>query len=255
MENHSTLARSVAADQGASQPPRAVVLLSGGLDSATTAAWAKAEGYTLSALSIAYGQRHAVELAAAREVAAALGITDHVVLEVDLAAFGGSALVDPAATVPKGRSETEMAAGIPATYVPARNTVFLSLALALAETRRAAAIVLGVNAIDYSGYPDCRPEYLEAFQALARLATKAGVEGHAPRILAPLVSLSKAEIIRLGHSLGLDYGLTTSCYDPGPAGRPCGDCDSCRLRAAGFAAAGLIDPRVVGWGSPRAGSG
>ena len=245
MENASTIASPLASDQDATEPPRAVLLLSGGLDSATAAAWAKAEGYSLSALSIAYGQRHAVELAAAREVAAALGITDHVVLEVDLAAFGGSALVDPAATVPKGRSDTEMAAGIPATYVPARNTVFLSLALALAETREAAAIVLGVNAIDYSGYPDCRPEYLDAFQALARLATKAGVEGHAPRILAPLVSLSKAEIIRLGHSLGLDYGLTTSCYDPGPAGRPCGDCDSCRLRAAGFAAAGLVDPRGV----------
>ena len=219
MENHPTIAAAAPAGQGgADDPPRAVVLLSGGLDSATAAAWAKAEGYALSALSIAYGQRHAVELAAAREVAAALGITDQVVLEVDLAAFGGSALVDPAATVPKGRSDAEMASGIPATYVPARNTVFLSL-------------------------------------ALARLATKAGVERHGPRILAPLVSLSKAEIIRLGHSLGLDYGLTTSCYDPGPAGRPCGECDSCRLRAAGFAAAGLDDPRTVGWGTPRAGSG
>jgi 7-cyano-7-deazaguanine synthase len=173
-----------------------------------------------------------------------LGIDDHVVLTVDLAAFGGSALVDPAAHVPKSRTDTEIAHGIPSTYVPARNTVFLSLALALAEARGADAIVLGVNAIDYSGYPDCRPEYLAAFEALAALATKAGVEGHAPRILAPLVSLSKAEIIRLGHSLGVDYGLTTSCYDPLAGGRPCGACDSCLLRAAGFAAAGLADPRV-----------
>lgn len=231
--------------EAVSNPPRrAVVLLSGGLDSATAAAWARSEGYTLSALSIAYGQRHAVELDAARDVAAALGIADHVVLEVDLAAFGGSALVDPAAAVPKNRSDEEIGTGIPATYVPARNTVFLSLALALAETRGADGIVLGVNAIDYSGYPDCRPEYLAAFEALAALATKVGVEGRSPRLLAPLVTLSKAEIIRLGHSLGLDYGLTTSCYDPGPRGEPCGGCDSCRLRAAGFAAAGLDDPRT-----------
>ncbi len=247
MENRATIDAASAAGQGgaAGRPPRAVVLLSGGLDSATAAAWARAEGYTLSALSVAYGQRHAVELAAARDVAAALGITDHVMLDVDLAAFGGSALVDPDAAVPKGRSDAEMAGGIPATYVPARNTVFLSLALALAETRAAEAIVLGVNAIDYSGYPDCRPEYLAAFESLAGLATKAGVEGQPLRILAPLVSLSKAEIITLGHSLGLDYGLTTSCYDPGPAGRPCGGCDSCLLRAAGFAAAGLVDPRAA----------
>ena len=246
METRQTIDTAVAAGQGRGAVPvrRAVVLLSGGLDSATAAAWARCEGYSLTALSIAYGQRHAVELAAAREVAAALGITDHVELAVDLAAFGGSVLVDPAARVPKGRSDAEIAHGIPATYVPARNTVFLSLALALAETRGAEAIVLGVNAIDYSGYPDCRPEYLAAFERLAALATKAGVEGRAPRILAPLVSLSKAEIIRLGHSLGVDYGLTTSCYDPLPDGRPCGECDSCRLRAAGFAAAGLVDPRV-----------
>jgi 7-cyano-7-deazaguanine synthase len=224
--------------------PRAVVLLSGGLDSATAAAWAAREGYRLSALSIDYGQRHAVELAAARDVAAAVGIDDHVTLRVDLAAFGGSALVDSAAVVPKGRSDAEIGGGIPTTYVPARNTVFLSLALALAETRGAEAIVLGVNAIDYSGYPDCRPEYLAAFERLAALATKVGVEGHAPRLLAPLVSLSKADIIRLGQSLGLDYGLTTSCYDPGPRGEPCGGCDSCLLRAAGFAAAGLVDPRA-----------
>jgi 7-cyano-7-deazaguanine synthase len=246
MENLPTIDTAVAAEQGGATAGvrRAVVLLSGGLDSATAAAWARGQGYALTALSVAYGQRHAIELTAAREVAAALGIGDHVELAVDLAAFGGSVLVDPAAVVPKGRSDAEIAHGIPATYVPARNTVFLSLALALAETRGAAAIVLGVNAIDYSGYPDCRPEYLAAFERLAALATKAGVEGNGPRILAPLVSLSKAEIIRLGHSLGVAYGLTTSCYDPLPGGRPCGACDSCRLRAAGFAAAGLVDPRV-----------
>ncbi len=223
---------------------RGVVLLSGGLDSATAAAWAIGPGYTLAALSIDYGQRHAVELAAACDVAKALGTTDHVTLRVDLAAFGGSTLVDATAAVPKGRTDTEIGTGIPSTYVPARNTVFLSLALALAETREAEGIVLGVNAIDYSGYPDCRPEYLAAFQTLAALATKIGVEGHAPRLLAPLVEFSKSEIIRLGHSLGLDYGLTSSCYDPGPRGEPCGECDSCRLRAAGFAAAGLDDPRT-----------
>jgi 7-cyano-7-deazaguanine synthase len=219
------------------------VLLSGGLDSATAAAWAIREGYAVTALSIAYGQRHAVELAAAKAVAASLGITDHVELAVNLAAFGGSALVDTAVAVPKGRRDDEIASGIPVTYVPARNTVFLSLALALAEARGAAAIVVGVNAIDYSGYPDCRPEYLAAFESLARLATKAGVEGHAPKILAPLVLLSKAEIIQLGNTLGVDYGPTTSCYDPLPDGRPCEQCDSCQLRAAGFAAAGLVDPR------------
>jgi 7-cyano-7-deazaguanine synthase len=245
MENQRTIDTAAAVGQGggATGARRAVVLLSGGLDSATAAAWARAEGYSLTALSVAYGQRHAVELAAAREVALALGIADHVELAVDLAAFGGSSLVDPAAPVPKGRSDAEIADGIPTTYVPARNTVFLSLALALAETRGAEAIVLGVNAIDYSGYPDCRPEYLAAFERLAALATKAGVEGRGPRILAPLVDRSKAEIIRLGRSLGLDYGLTTSCYDPPADGRPCGECDSCRLRAAGFAAAGLVDPR------------
>ncbi len=246
MENPHPIAAAAATAPGGPSAGmrRAIVLLSGGLDSATAAAWAQAEGYSLVAFSVAYGQRHAVELAAARQVAAALGIADHVELAVDLAAFGGSALVNPGAAVPKGRSDAEIAHGIPVTYVPARNTVFLALALALAEARGAEAIVLGVNAIDYSGYPDCRPEYLAAFEALAALATKAGVEGHAPRILAPLVTLSKAEIIRLGHSLGVDYGLTTSCYDPLPDGRPCGACDSCQLRAAGFAAAGLVDPRL-----------
>jgi 7-cyano-7-deazaguanine synthase len=222
-----------------------VALLSGGLDSATAAAWARDAGMRLVALSIDYGQRHRVELDAARAVARSLGIADHVVLAVDLAAFGGSALVDDSVAVPKGRSDAEIAAGIPATYVPARNTVFLSLALALAEARGADAIVLGVNAIDYSGYPDCRPEYLEAFCRLAGLATKAGVEGRPIDILAPLVTLSKAEIVRLGLALGVDLGLTTSCYDPAADGRPCGACDSCRLRAAGFAAAGAIDPRAA----------
>jgi 7-cyano-7-deazaguanine synthase len=223
----------------------AVVLLSGGLDSATAAAWAIDRGYRLSALSVDYGQRHRCELDSARAVAGALGITDHAVIRVDLAAFGGSALVDAAIDVPKGRSDAEIGHGIPTTYVPARNTVFLALAMAMAETRGAEALVLGVNAIDYSGYPDCRPEYLDAFSKLAQLATKAGTEGKPLEIVAPLIDLSKEAIIRLGLSLGLDYGLTTSCYDPDAAGRPCGRCDSCLLRAAGFAAAGAIDPRAV----------
>ena len=176
-------------------------------------------------------------------MARALGIADHVVVKVDLAAFGGSALVDASIAVPHGRPDAEISHGIPVTYVPARNTVFLSLALAMAETRGADAIVLGINAVDYSGYPDCRPEYLEAFARMATLATKAGVEGKPLEFLAPLVDLSKEAIVRLGLSLGLDYGLTTSCYDPLPNGRPCGTCDSCRIRAAGFAAAGAADPR------------
>ena len=222
----------------------AVVLLSGGLDSATAAAWATSKGYRLSALSIDYGQRHRCELDAAKNVAASLGISDHVVLPIDLAAFGGSALVDPSMPVPKNRSDADIGLGIPVTYVPARNTVFLSLALAMAESRGAGAIVLGVNAIDYSGYPDCRPEFLAAFGEVARLGTKAGVEGRPIELVAPLVTLSKAEIIRLGLSLGLDYGLTTSCYDPDIDGRPCGRCDSCLLRAAGFAAVGATDPRA-----------
>jgi 7-cyano-7-deazaguanine synthase len=223
----------------------AVVLLSGGLDSATAAAWAIDRGYRLSALSVDYGQRHRCELESARAVAGALGITDHAVIRVDLAAFGGSALVDAAIDVPKGRSDAEIGHGIPTTYVPARNTVFLALAMAMAETRGAEALVLGVNAIDYSGYPDCRPEFLDAFSKLAQLATKAGTEGKRLEIVAPLIDLSKEAIIRLGLSLGLDYGLTTSCYDPDAAGRPCGRCDSCLLRAAGFAAAGAVDPRAA----------
>ncbi len=223
----------------------AVVLLSGGLDSATAAAWAIDRGYRLSALSVDYGQRHRCELESARAVAGALGITDHAVIRVDLAAFGGSALVDAAIDVPKGRSDAEIGHGIPPTYVPARNTVFLALAMAMAETRGAEALVLGVNAIDYSGYPDCRPEFLDAFSKLAQLATKAGTEGKPLEIIAPLIDLSKEAIIRLGLSLGLDYGLTTSCYDPDASGRPCGRCDSCLLRAAGFAAAGAVDPRAA----------
>ena len=231
-------------DTAATAAKSAIVLLSGGLDSATAAAWATSKGYRLSALSIDYGQRHRCELDAAKNVAASLGISDHVVLPIDLAAFGGSALVDPSMPVPKDRSDADIGHGIPVTYVPARNTVFLSLALARAETRGAGAIVLGVNAIDYSGYPDCRPEFLAAFGEVARLGTKAGVEGRPIELVAPLVTLSKAEIIRLGLSLGLDYGLTTSCYDPDIDGRPCGRCDSCLLRAAGFAAVGATDPRA-----------
>ena len=231
-------------DAAETASPSAVVLLSGGLDSATAAAWATSKGYRLSALSIDYGQRHRCELDASRAVAEALGIRDHVVLPIDLAAFGGSALVDPSMPVPKNRSDADIGLGIPVTYVPARNTVFLSLALAMAETRGAGAILLGVNAIDYSGYPDCRPEFLAAFGEVARLGTKAGVEGRPIELVAPLVTLSKAEIIRLGLSLGLDYGLTTSCYDPDIDGRPCGRCDSCLLRAAGFAAVGATDPRA-----------
>ena len=223
-----------------------VVLLSGGLDSATVAAWARARGYEVIGLSIDYGQRHRCELDAAKALASHLGLADHIVLRVDLSAFGGSALTDAAIPVPRDRPDAALAAEIPTTYVPARNTVFLSLALALAEARGATAIGLGVNAIDYSGYPDCRPEFLDAFRHLAALATKAGVEGHAPEIVAPLVDLTKAEIVELGVELGLDQGLTTSCYDPDASGRPCGHCDSCRLRAAGFAAVGIVDPRVAG---------
>jgi 7-cyano-7-deazaguanine synthase len=217
----------------------AVLLLSGGLDSATAGAIARVEGYQVYALTIRYGQVHAREIEAARSVARALGVVRHVELAVDLSAFGGSALVGDG-TIPKDRDLAE--SGIPSTYVPARNTVFLSLALAWAEVVDAAAIVLGVNAIDYSGYPDCRPEYLDAFERLAALATRAGVSGHRVRIVAPLLRLSKAEIIRRGLALGVDYGLTHSCYDPGADGRPCGACDSCRLRALGFRDAGAVDP-------------
>ncbi len=221
----------------------AVVLLSGGLDSYTAAALARAEGFVLYALSIRYGQVHAREIEAARAVAKSLGVARHVELGVDLAAFGGSALVGDG-DIPKDRALDDDRT-IPSTYVPARNTVFLSLALAWAEVVGAEAIVIGVNALDYSGYPDCRPEYLDAFATMASLATRAGVEGRPLTILAPLVRMSKAEIVRRGTSLGLDYGLTHSCYDPLANGVPCGRCDSCRLRARGFAEAGLPDPAIA----------
>lgn len=218
---------------------RAVLLLSGGLDSYTAGAEARAEGYGLYALTIRYGQVHAREIVAAREVAMDLGVIRHIELDVDLAGFGGSALVGDGA-IPKQRELD--GADIPSTYVPARNTIFLSLAMGWAEVLGAEAIVLGVNALDYSGYPDCRPDYLAAFERLAALATKAGVEGRPLRILAPLLHRSKADIIRRGLALGLRYELTLSCYDPGPDGTPCGGCDSCRLRARGFAEAGTDDP-------------
>lgn len=218
---------------------KAVLLLSGGLDSYTAGAIARADGAELFALTVRYGQLHAREVEAARDVAGALGVSKHVDLDVNLAAFGGSALLGDGA-VPKDRALDE--AGIPSTYVPARNTIFLSLSLAFAEVVGAEAIVIGVNALDYSGYPDCRPEYLDAFERMAALATRTGVEGGTLRILAPLLRLSKAEIIGRGLSLGLNYGLTHSCYDPLPGGRPCERCDSCRLRARGFAEAGAADP-------------
>jgi len=219
----------------------AVVLLSGGLDSYTAAAIAKVEGFQLYALTVRYGQRHVREIAAARDVAAALGVERHIELDVDLSAFGGSALTGDG-PVPKDRAISST--DIPPTYVPARNTVFLSLALGWAEVLGAGDIFIGVNALDYSGYPDCRPEYIAAFERLAALATAAGVQGGSFRIHAPLQMLSKADIVRKGQALGLDYGLTHSCYDPAPDGRPCGHCDSCQLRAAGFAEAGVADPLV-----------
>lgn len=225
-------------------PDAAVVLLSGGLDSYTAAALVRAQGYRLFALTLRYGQRHAAEIAAARAVATALGVERHVELDVDLSAFGGSSLTS-SAPVPKDRLGPHGHAAddaIPSTYVPARNTVFLSLALAWAEVLGAHDLVIGVNALDYSGYPDCRPEFVAAFESLASLATAEGVRGRRFRIHAPLQMMSKAEIIRQGLALGLDYGLTHSCYDPAPGGQPCGRCDSCLLRAAGFAQAGAEDP-------------
>jgi 7-cyano-7-deazaguanine synthase len=221
---------------------RAVVLLSGGLDSYTAAAIAKAEGFSLFALTIHYGQRHAREVDAARAVARALGVERHLELEVDLRPIGGSSLTSDAA-VPHGRNLD--APGIPSTYVPARNTIFLSLALGWAEVVGAHDLVIGVNALDYSGYPDCRPEFVAAFERLATLATRAGIDGARFRVHTPLIALSKAEIVRRGLELGLDYGLTHSCYDPGPDGRPCGTCDSCVLRARGFDEAGVPDPVLL----------
>jgi 7-cyano-7-deazaguanine synthase len=217
---------------------RAVVLLSGGLDSATAAAMAKREGWELFALTLKYGQVHQAELRAAQRVAESLGVSRHVELEVDLKAFGGSSLTGEGA-IPK---DDLGHLGIPSTYVPARNTVFLSLALAWAEVLTAERIVIGVNAVDYSGYPDCRPEFIAAFEYLASLATRAGVEGRPLRLFTPLQHLTKAGIIRLGTELGVDFSLTHSCYDPGPDGRPCGHCDSCLIRARGFAEAGIQDP-------------
>lgn len=220
---------------------KAVVLLSGGLDSTTTLAIARSERFEPYALSFRYGQRHAVELDAAREIAVAAGVTQHVEAEIDLRMFGGSALTDTI-EVPKERDPSEMGDGIPVTYVPARNTVFLSFAVAWAEVLGADDIFLGVNALDYSGYPDCRPEYIEAYQQMANLATKRGVEGHQLSIHTPLISLTKAEIIRRGVDLGVDYSLTRSCYDPTPTGEACGACDSCILRLKGFVENGLVDP-------------
>ncbi len=223
---------------------RAVVLLSGGLDSATVAAIARDRGFAWYGLSVDYGQRHRHELDAARRVAKALGAADHVVVSCDLSRLGGSALTADL-PVPKDRTEDAMAASVPITYVPARNTVLLSLALGYAEVLGTGDIFVGVNAVDYSGYPDCRPEYLAAFEQLARLATKAGVEGALRfRLHAPLVTMTKAEIIRTGAALGVDYGLTHSCYDPDLEARACGRCDSCRLRAKGFAEAGVSDPTI-----------
>lgn len=217
--------------------PRAVVLVSGGLDSATTLAMAADRGFECHALSFAYGQRHAVELEAAARVARSQGAASHRVMTIDLAGFGGSALTDSRIAVPEAPGE-----GIPVTYVPARNTIFLSFALAFAEVLEAQDVFIGVNAVDYSGYPDCRPEFIRAFQDMAALATRAGVEGHAVRFHAPLIELSKADIIRRGVQLGVDYAATVSCYQPTGGGAACGRCESCRLRRDGFAAAGVADP-------------
>jgi 7-cyano-7-deazaguanine synthase len=219
--------------------PKAVVLLSGGLDSATVLALARAQGFACHALSFDYGQRHRIELAAAVRVAESLGAVEHRTVKLDIGWIGGSALTDTTIPVPRAPS-----GGIPITYVPARNTVFLAIALGWAEVLDARAIFIGVNALDYSGYPDCRPAYIEAFQQLANLATRAGVEGRPIRVQAPLIQMQKAEIIQAGARLGVDYTLTTSCYGPDTHGRACGRCDSCRLRAAGFAAAGVPDPTV-----------
>ena len=232
----------VGGETRAASERRAVILLSGGLDSSTVLAIAKAEGFTPYALSFRYGQRHQAELAAAKRVAGAQGVAAHVVAEIDLALFGGSALTSDAIEVPKGRSVEAMGEGIPVTYVPARNTIFLSFALAWAETLGASDIFIGVNALDYSGYPDCRPEYIAAYQTMARLATREGVEGAPITIHTPLIDLTKAEIIARGVALGVDYGQTVTCYDPSDEGVACGACDACLLRLRGFAENGLSDP-------------
>ncbi|MBD3318035.1 MAG: 7-cyano-7-deazaguanine synthase QueC [Chitinivibrionales bacterium] len=220
---------------------RAIVLLSGGIDSATCAVIARNEGFELYAMTFRYGQRHAVEIEAAKRIAENIGVIEHHIVDVDLAAFGGSALTADIA-VPKARSAAAMESGIPSTYVPARNTIFLSFGLGWAEVTESRDIFIGVNAVDYSGYPDCRPEYIEAYQKMAALATKAGVEGMPVSIHTPLISLTKAQIIQTGARLGLDYGLTHSCYDPSPEGAACGCCDSCLLRKKGFSEAGVLDP-------------
>ena len=225
-----------------SSPKRAICLLSGGLDSATSLAIARDQGFDCYCLSFDYGQRHAVELEAANRVASSLGAKEHKTARIDLRLFGGSALTD-AIDVPKERNSDDMAAGIPVTYVPARNTIFLAFALAYAEVKQAFDIFIGVNAIDYSGYPDCRPEFIEAFERMANLATKAGVEGTGRvRIQAPLSSMTKADIVRTALKLRVDVGLTHSCYDPDPGGNPCGECDACLLRQKGFEEAGVADP-------------
>lgn len=224
-----------------SHDAKAVVLVSGGLDSATALALAKSDGYEPYAITFRYGQRHGVELDAAKRVVAAAEVVEHIEVEIDLRRIGGSALTADIA-VPKGRDLDQMSKGIPVTYVPARNTVFLSFALAWAEVLEADHIVIGVNALDYSGYPDCRPEYIDAFERMANLATKRGVGGHRLEIHTPLIDLTKAEIIKRGTDLGVDYSITRSCYDPSPTGEACGECDSCLLRLKGFGEIGLNDP-------------
>ena len=219
---------------------KAVILVSGGLDSATVLSMAKNEGYECYALSFDYGQRHSHELLQSKRVSEALGAKQHKIANIDLGVFGGSALTDDSISVPDQQEQ-----GIPITYVPARNTVFLSMALGWAEVLGANAIFIGANAVDYSGYPDCRPEYIQSFEVMANLATKQSVEGKPFKILAPLIDLTKAEIIKQGLELGVDYGITSSCYDPQENGQPCGVCDSCRIRAAGFAAAGVVDPLIA----------
>jgi len=222
---------------------KAIVLCSGGLDSATVMAIVKNEGYDIYALSFCYGQRHEIEIEAARRVAGVTGVKEHLVLNIDLGCMGGSALTDKI-DVPKAENLSEISSGIPITYVPARNTVFLSYALALAEVKKSNEIFLGVNAVDYSGYPDCRPEYIDAFEKMANLGTKAGVEGNKIHIRAPLINMTKAEIIQRGITLGVDYTMTHSCYDPDDSGRACAGCDSCLLRKKGFADAGIDDPTI-----------
>jgi 7-cyano-7-deazaguanine synthase len=232
----------------------AVVLLSGGADSATVLAMAAAEGYAVCAQSFRYGQRHGIEVERAREIARRMKVAHHHIVDIDLAAFGASALTSNL-EVPKNRPQAEISAGIPVTYVPARNTIFLSYALAWAEVLGAADIFIGVNALDYSGYPDCRPEYIEAYERMANLATKAAVEGTSKiRIHTPLIAMSKAQIFRAGLALGVDYALTSSCYDPGPNGEPCGACDSCQLRQKGFAELGVADPLLARFSRARSAS-